>query len=144
MAHTACEGTTLSYGDASSGPWTVVAEVMSIKPPGLSREAVPTTNLSSTYKSYRAGKIPGFDSLECGVQYDRAAASHAALDTLAASGAQKWWKIDYVGDGLSNPADDVFSGFITSWSPNEGEDEKNWEYDLTIQVTGVVTKTAGV
>jgi hypothetical protein len=148
MGVLAGEGTTIGYGATSGGTFTVVAQVLSIKPPGGEVTAVPTTTLTSAVKTARAGLIPDIPEVTFKIQYDPNDATHQALAGLLVSGAQatpKWWEVTYVSDPFTTSAKDVFQAILTKFEPSEleGEGETNLEADITLKPISVVTRTPG-
>lgn len=138
------EGTTFGFADVQGGPFTVVAEVTAVTPVGGEVPSVPTTKLTATAKTFRPGKIPDFGEVELTINYDPNDSTHQSLVALLATPETKWFQITYNDGSATTSADEVFEGFITSFSPESQEDETNVVRTITIKVTGAPVRTAGV
>lgn len=135
------ETTTIGISDDGVS-YTTLAQVLSIDPPGGTVAEVETTHLNSTAKSFRPSLIPEVGEVAFRIEYDPNDAGHQELAELAAAPATKFWKITYP-DGEDTPANDVFQGFLTEFDPDGMEVETNMEADVTIRVTGPVTRNPG-
>jgi hypothetical protein len=145
MAVLAGEKVMLQMETATPGTYADVVQVMSTGAPKPTVAAVKKTNLASTVQEYRPGKIPDNGELQFRVQYDPNDTTHQALLTALYAGTTKNWKLKYP-DGMATPANSMFAGFLTAFEPDNfsATDENNVEADVTIQITGAVTRTAGV
>lgn len=142
MAVIPAEGTTIAVESVTPGTYTTIGQVESITPPSTTVAEVPTTTLTSTRKQYRAGKIPDSGTLQFRIQYDPNDTVHQDLEDYLNAGTTKNWQLTYV-DGMVEPANEEFAGFITNFEKSALEDETNATADLTIRVTGVVTRNPG-
>jgi hypothetical protein len=136
------EGAFIASASASSGTFTSFAQVLSITPPGGIVASVETTTLSDTAKTFRPGVIP--DSGECAmrIQYDPNLAGHQSLTTLITTPVTRWFRVSYAS-GHATPSRDTFQAFLTEFSPDALEDETNQEADVTMKITGSVSRTSG-
>ena len=137
----AAEGMTIGYGTSSSGPFTLVGNVTSITPPGVTTQKVKRTHLASTIQENRASKIPEITDATFRIQLDPSDATDLDLIALAASGTETWWQISHEGDSGTTNAKDVFKGFVMEYKPASNEDAKDEEADFTIVPTSVITRT---
>jgi hypothetical protein len=142
MALVPSEGTLLKLESATPGTFDTVAQVMSIGGPGSEVASVPTTTLTSTRKTFRAGKIPDEGEVTFHLQTDPILAGYIALYTHHYAGTTKNWQI-INNDGNATPAKQAFAGFITKIDEGDKADETNVEADVTIKITGSVTRTPG-
>lgn len=132
------EGTTISMGA------TPIGQVLSVTPPGRSVESVKTTHLGSAAQNFRPGQIPDGGKVKLRILVNPADAGYAAL--LAAFTppiTTQDFTISYPGDGMTNHGSDAFNAVIESIEPDDLEENSNLEVDVTLQVNGVVTNTAG-
>ena len=136
------EHTKLQWKVAST--YVDVAQLLAVKFPGGAVESVSTTGLAAAAKTYRPGLIPEVGEVTFKINFDPNHTDHRSLASRVVTPAIDDWKIIYV-DGNTTPANDQFFGFITKFELNEveGESSVNVEADITIQVTGIVTRTAG-
>ncbi len=141
MGVLANEGTRLFISDNGSS-YTEVAQVKRIKSAGGKVPEVETTVLTSAGKSYRPGRIPEAGEVTFTFQRDPNLTGHQTLVALLNTPATKFWRVTY-NDGLATNAKDEFQGFLTEGDPNDAEDESNHEWDVTMRITGLVTRTAG-
>jgi hypothetical protein len=137
----AAEGMTLGYASASSGSYTTIGQVVSIKPPGVQNEKIKQTHLASTIQQFRGGRIPEITEAEFTIQLDVSDTTDLDLIALAASAAKKWWKITHTGDSGTTHATDVFQGYIQQYDPDTDEDAKDEIATFTIVPTSTVTRT---
>lgn len=139
------EGTTIGYSATLVGTYVLVGNVLNIKPPGAEVPGVEKTNLASAAKEYRAGEIPDNGEVTFRIQHDPSDTGHTALKALLVQGAQrspKFWKISY-NDTMATHASDSFQAILTKYEPDTIENEKNLESDITLLITGLVTRTIG-
>lgn len=124
--------------------YTTIGQLLTVKPPGGTVEAVGTTGLASVAKTFRPGLIPEVGEVEFTIQYDPNNTLHISLASRVQTPVLDNWKVVYV-DGMATPACDTFDGFVTKFDVQEveGETAKNLEATLTVQVTGVVVHTPG-
>jgi hypothetical protein len=138
------EGTYLMLGDGAT-PTEVFAEVLrvnKIKPPGGIVAKVDTTHLRSARKESRPGLIPDTDDITFTYQHDPNNAQHIAIRAMAAAPALHNWRLIY-RDGLTTPAKDTFTAYVTHWEGSDAEDEKNNEATVTMALTGGYVAVAG-
>jgi hypothetical protein len=136
------EGTKLQIESATPGTYTDIGGVEAVTPPSTTTGEVKKTTLQSTSQEYRAGKIPDRGTLQFRLQYDPNSTVHQDLEDALDAGTTKNWKLVYA-DGMTTPASETFAGFITNFEKSELADETNALADLTIRVTGTVTRTPG-
>lgn len=142
MATIPGEGTTLGYG-STQGSYTNIPQLVSVSPPGGEVASVDKTYLSSVAKEKRAGRIPDAGQFSFDIEYDPNDSTHQALYALVWTPANQWWQLVY-NDGLTvTNAEIEFEGFITNWEPEDLEDESNLRVSVTVEITGVITSTAG-
>lgn len=134
------EGTTLSYSPDDGTTWTVLAQVLSIQPPGFSRPSVSTKHLRSDYATKRPGKIPDFGQVQARIQYDPSDATHRTLYGMAKDLTAYQWKVEYYDESGVQDGSDTFPGFVSELGPDQAEDEGNHETDVTIEVSGNVVR----
>lgn len=139
------EGVVLAYCATQGGTYTQIAQILSVTPPGGAVTAVKKTHLGDTAQKFRAGKIPNPGELAFEVEYDPSEASHTFLTGLLVSGAQDtpyWWKITYP-DSKATHALANFQAILTAFTPGAMTEEENLTAQVSLQVTGPVTRTAG-
>jgi hypothetical protein len=136
------ENTVLSISDSALTTFTQIANILDVEPPGGVVASVSTTGLNSATKTSRPGKIPDSGSIAFRIAYNPNQATHQTLTGLLAVPAIRKFKVVY-NDGDTTPANDQFLGYITEFKPDKAEDEKNIEADLTVVITGAVTRTPG-
>lgn len=118
-------GTTITY---ASG---FCAEILSITPPGLSREAIETTHMgTTTAKTFMPGDL--YDGGELGVSMAFAPGTTVPITSAA----------ETVTVTFPDGATWAFSGFMTGFEATVPLEDK-MTGDATIKVTGALNQTAG-
>jgi hypothetical protein len=118
---------------------TTVAQRVSIDGPEMSVGTAETTNLDSTWKTFRP-TLPDGGTLSGTLQYDPKDASHAFLFTLISSPSQTGNVMNLVfKDGTIA----AFTGILTKLKPTGMEVEGNLEAEFEIKVTGDIVITPG-
>jgi hypothetical protein len=118
---------------------TTVAQRVSIDGPEMSVGTAETTNLDSTWKTFRP-TLPDGGTLSGTLQYDPKDASHAFLFTLISSPSQTGNVMNLVfKDGTIA----AFTGILTKLKPTGMEVEGNLEAEFEIKVTGAIVITPG-
>lgn len=141
MATLAAEGTLLYVGSASSA-MSSLAQIVDITPPGYSRAAVPRTWLESTWKQFRAGRIPDGGEVQFTIELDHSIAAHMSLLTSATDSTTPFFQVRWADLASSATVHPRFQGFLTAMEPETAEDEANIRYAATVKVTGSVTYAA--
>jgi hypothetical protein len=144
MAVIAGEKVMLQLETATPGTYADVVQVKGTGFPNPTVGEVKKTNLASTVQEWRPGKIPDNGTIKFTVQYDPNDTTHQALYTVLYAGTTKNWKLIYA-DGLTTPAFETFAGFLTAFEKGDqdAETEANVQADITLRITGAVTRTAG-
>lgn len=137
------EGTTIGYSATSGGTYVTIGGIISIKKPGAKVNPVKTTQLSSTVQTFRPGLQPEVGEASFRIQYDPNQTDHIAFAGDLTTPVLRWFKIIFPDSNVTTKAFQVFQGFITTWDEDEDSEEGNVEVEVTIQVTGVVTRTVG-
>lgn len=135
------EGTTLSFSEDGQD-FTEVAEIVSCGIPGGTVPVVSKTKLTSNYQEKRPGLIPDLGQIAFRLQFDPNENVHQELRSFFLGSSILHWKIEY-NDGFDVPASDTFMGFMVEWAFDDAEDESNIEADVTIEITGGVSSSAG-
>ena len=133
MSYVAGKGTTVGVDWAGGSSYTTVAQVTTIKPPGVTNEPVETTHLSSTWKT-RIATIPDGGELSFTVEYDGADSGHIALSTNCALGTIGTWLVT-----LSDGTAITHAGILTKFEPQDHQVDNISMWDATVQVTGAIT-----
>ena len=134
------EGTTLSYSADEGTTFTELAAVLSVQPPGFSRPVVATKHLKSVAATKRPGIIPDYGQVKARIQYSPSDATHTTLYAMATDLTAYVWKIAYFDENGDAAGTDTFPGFVSEVGPQDTSDEANHESDVTIEVTGAVTR----
>jgi hypothetical protein len=143
MAVVPTEGTTIGYGTVQAGPFTGVAQVLTVDMPDIDVTKVPTTTLASTFKQYRPGKMPELNECSITIQYDPNDTGHKLLrDDAQVPGTLRWFKVTYA-DTFTTKANDVFQGFVSQFAQSEAEEENNQEATITLCLTSIPVRTQG-
>jgi predicted secreted protein len=125
-------GAVFSIGATIAGPFTAVAEVTQITPPGMSRDAVEVTHLTSLgeWKQFIAGLKDGG---EAQLTFNYVAAANDAILTAfnANTGA---YQITFPNGVMMR-----FAGFFTGYTPPELTPGNAMQASATIKVTGAPT-----
>ena len=124
--------TVLARRTAAGPPevYTAVANVTSIKPPGVKRPKVKTTNLSSTRQTNRVG-LPEDQPVTLTINYDPDSAGHQALLASVDSGTLEHWKVTFHDSTFT-----LFTGYLTGFEPNAGGEDENLTADIEITPDG--------
>jgi hypothetical protein len=137
------EGTKIAIESATPGTYTDLGEVNSVTGPAPSVASVETTNLQSTRHSYRPSKVPESGEVSFQIKIDPNNATQQILTGLMDTPVVKNWKITWP-DGMTTPANSTFAGFLTAYNVSGAELENNVVADITIKLTGAITRTPGV
>lgn len=137
MGYTPGKGTTVGVDWAGGTSFSTIAQVTSIKPPGVENPPVETTHLTSTWRE-RIATIPDGGELTFTVEYDPADSGHQALLTNCALGTIGNWKVTLTDAG---DAEVTHLGLLTKFEPQDLQVDNIFLYDATVQVTGAVTIT---
>lgn len=116
---------------------TNVAQRVTIDGPEMSVGTAETTNLDSTWKTYRP-TIPDGGTLSGTLQYDPNDASHEFLFTMISSPPQAGVVMNLVFKDTTVAA---FTGILTKLKPTGMEVEENLEAEFEIKVSGPITIT---
>lgn len=135
MAITPGQGTLLKATISAS--LTAIAQVTEIKGPGMERDSIETTNLTSTAKRFRAGLLDGGE-ITYTIQYDPADSTHAAIWTALGSGATEAWTLTLADAGGAVFA---FNAFITKFEPDGMQTDENVTAELTLKLDGIPVLT---
>lgn len=134
-------GTILEYATIEAGPYTSVANILSVTFPSATVESVETSNLSTAIQTFRPGRVDpgdvGFD-----LQYDPGDTAHAALRkyvTGETPPALLYWR---VVAPVTPAKGEKFAGFLTEFGPGAEGADGNIEASATIKVSGAVTAYA--
>lgn len=132
MAYIPQNGTTLSV-DGSE-----VADIISLTAPGYNREAVETSTLSTTAKTFRPSLSVDYGELAMSIQFN--SANHTTFLTPTPSGATQNFGIGF-NDGAVSGLVCSFDGFVTTFEFQEAnrDDADNIMADLTVKVSGPTT-----
>lgn len=136
-------GTTLGYKIGAATVFTLLSQVIDLDLSGITVAPIPTTKLASTVKTY-IPSIPDPGEVTFSV-YDVAGdATVAQLRTLIGTPAVVSWQV-MAPDGTSSTTGStiVFSGFLTNYAPGGYAIDGTPIANVTIQITGAVTFTAG-
>lgn len=116
-----------------SGTMTAIGQIEMTTPPGITKTAIPTDDISSTWSTFLGGKNkPG--TLSFVLNWDTANTVHGNLWDYAKSTSLKDWSIT-----LSNSYDITFEGIITEWQPQQLSGDSILKVNVTIQVSGEIT-----
>jgi hypothetical protein len=145
MAVVVAEGTTLGYAALQAGPFTLIAHLVSVQPPGSEVPEVESGDLSSTFKEKRPGRIPDLGEVAYRIRFDPNNAGHKLFraDADTPGGADRWWQIIY-NDTFTTKARTTFKGWVKSFKPDNLEDESNLEADVVIVLTSKPVHADGV
>jgi len=122
--------------DATFATVTALAEVVSITPPGTTRNLVDATHLKSPnkYMEYITGMKDGGDaSLELNYTEAESAALFAKLD-----GDDP----EYCEISLPDGSKLQFQGLFTEWSPGDISPDEKMSLSVTVKQTGPLTLVA--
>jgi len=110
--------------------YTAVGNITNIKPPGVKRPKVKTTNLSSDRQTNRVG-LPEDQAVTFTVNYDPSAAQHQALLTSIEAGTLETWKVTFYDTKTV-----VFAGYVTGFEPTAGGEDDNLTAEVEITPDG--------
>lgn len=121
-------GTLLKHGITST--YTTIAQRVSIQPPGYKMGSADTTTLDSANETSRP-TLANFGVVKMKIQYDPASATHKLLTGFAAAGssAVELWQVVFADVA---PTTVPFTGYVSSFQPNEMSAQDNAEADLEI------------
>lgn len=131
MAYTPGKGTTLSLAG------TAIAQVVNVTPPNMTMGTTETTHLTSSWKTYLAN-IPDGGEVSLTVEYDSAAATHAALWTDFQAGTAGTYLVTFTDTGATTIG---FTAIITNFAWDEVVVDGVVTAKFTVKVTGAVTIT---
>jgi hypothetical protein len=115
-----------------------VTGLLGFTPPTSKRGAVETTTRADGTRTFRPGHIVDNGTVSVRLQYDPVA--HDAVIDQLADKALKACKLKHLdADGITQTALCSFNGFVLEWAPAEAEEGSEYEVDVTLQVSGVVT-----
>lgn len=136
------EGTLLQLQISTT--YTNIGRVLSVGGPKPKVPSIDTTVLTSTRREKRPSQIPDSGQCTVRIQYDpNDATVHQLLLTQMEAGTVSSWKVVYNTANTTTNANEVFSAFITDFTGNDKEVDTNVEADLTLEITGAITRTAG-
>ena len=113
----------------------VIPLVINAAPPGREWEEVDETTLDATLQTNSIG-IEKHSHYSFRIKWDPGDTSHAALLTLAASKAEKNWRIVFTA---ATNETWTFPGKITKFQPQSVEHNKHLEAEVTVHRTGAIT-----
>lgn len=127
---------TFGIEGGTPGTYVTVAEIVSITPPGLTREAIDATHLASPdgFKEYIAGKVT--DQTDASIVLNYTAANATALIAAFTAGSGKFEITRPDGSAFR------FAGIVTSWAPGDLTPDGKIEATLTIKPSGAPTEVA--
>lgn len=131
------KGTTLGHGTASTGPFTTIAQRVSIGGPSLEVGTRETTNLDSSAKTFAPTLLDGGE-VTCSIEWDPADATHTTLmnQMLTPPVPSDYWQVGY-----PDTTKIVFQAIVTKFEAKEGTVEDNLTADVTFKVSGIPTIT---
>jgi Lambda phage tail tube protein, TTP len=136
-------GTTLSYKVSPASVYTALAQLVNFDEGGRAIAPIDTTTLTATVKT----SIPSIlDNGELTFTvYDVPGESTGAqLVTLTATPEVCAWQIQYPdGSSPTTGTTDAFSAFLTNYAPKGFAVDGTPTVDVTIKITGAITRTAG-
>lgn len=135
MAYAPGKGTVLKLTITATP--TDIAQVVGITPPQMTVGTSETTHLGSSWREY-ISTLPDGGEVSLTIEYDSAAATHAALWTAFTGGAAEAWSVVFNDTGDTAIA---FSGILTGFAWDEVTVDNVVTASLTIQITGAVTVT---
>lgn len=137
------EGTTLSI--KISAAFVVLGQIHEIDGPNVTVKAVPNANLSSTVMTTRPSHLTTPEKFTAKMWFDPSdtAGQGVLVGRANTPGVVDDWKVIFVNDGNTTPATGTFSGFVTSFKVTGIKNEENIGADVEIQLTTIVTYTAG-
>lgn len=131
-------GTLLKATFGSPSPaLATIAQRVTIDGPEMSVGTAETTNLDSTWKTFRP-TIPDAGTISGTLQYDPKDASHAFLFTLIDTPVANAMNLVFRDGSIA-----AFSGILTKLKPTGMEVESNVEAEFEIKVSGPITITPG-
>jgi len=138
MASTATAGVGTIFQRWSGSVWAAIAEVLSITGPGMSRDTIDVTSLSSSggYREFIAGfRNPG--TLQLSLNFNRA--TYDLFKTDFESNTARNYRI--VLPDIENTSIELI-GLVTEVPLTIPTDDKI-TFDVTIQITGPVESDSG-
>lgn len=130
------KGTTLKV--SVSGTPTLIGQIQSITPFTATGEAVETTDLDQTWKSY-IGSILDGGTLTFVLNWDADNSMHGTVWTKFTGQAVESFTVTFVNAGASTAA---FSGVITGFNIGAAQTNNIVQATITVKVTGAITVTA--
>lgn len=127
-----------------AGTFTTVGEVHEVTGPNVTVKAIPNACLTSTAMTTRPSKLPTPEKCTIKLWFDPNDTTGQGIFTgdVVTPGTIRDFKVIFVtGDVV--PGNSTFSGFVTDFKPNGMKNEENVGADVDIQLTTVVTYTAG-
>jgi hypothetical protein len=135
MAYAPGKGTTLSLTIAATP--TVLTQVVSITPPSMEMGMSETTHLGSTWRAFLAN-IPDGGEFTFELEYDSAAATHAAVWSQFVLGTEAVWLITLADTGTTTIG---FSAPISGFAISDIVVDDIVKLTVSAKVTGAVTIT---
>lgn len=129
-------GASFGIGTVIAGPFTAVAEVTNITPPGMSRDAVEVTHLASPsmWKQFIAG-LKDAGEAQLTLNFVPSATDVLLTAFNAETGA---YQITFPNGVMMR-----FAGFFTAYTPPELVPGDRMQATATIKATGAVTLHPG-
>jgi hypothetical protein len=136
MAINVGQGTVLSTTIGST--LTAITQVVEVDGPEVTVGSKETTNLASTFKSFRA-QLPDGGSVSATIQYDPASTTHTALTTAINIWPQQpvAWKVLFNTAAGTDSA--TFNAFLTKFKPKGMNEDDNLEADIEIKLVNLPT-----
>lgn len=124
----------LSDGAASNPTFTAIAQLIRVKPPGMSRSNTEMADHDMTgTKQYAANLLNDVPPVTARGYLDPQLATHQTLLELALSGEVETWRVVLPNAGGTWE----FTGFVARYEPDEAPaDDGVLEFDIEIQPDG--------
>lgn len=133
-------GATLSMG-VSASPLTALAELTNITPTKITRDTIDVSHLGSTGgKDYLAAGLYDLAEVTVSMNYEAGSATDDALSLAATEGTLRYFEI--VAKAGTGTEDITFSGFVTSYGPDEFTVDGKQQASATIKPTGDIAQAA--
>lgn len=126
------KGTLLQHGIASA--YTTIAQRTKITPPPVEMGTRDTTDLDSTAETF-GSTILKSGEVSLSLNYDPGESTHQLLQTLLSAGTLEEFQIVYASTDVEQ-----FNAIVTKLGPEVEGVEENLTAEVTLKVSGTVTR----
>lgn len=136
-------GTTLGYKIGGASVYTPVAQLVEMDEDGIKIDAIETTLLAGTIKTY-IPSIPDPGTISFTIYNVPGDAGVAELRTLVNTPQVVAWQIQYPdGTSPTTGSTEQFSGFLTGFAAKGFKIGETPTAEITMQVSGLIVLTPG-